>query len=319
MSDENQVVILLNSLLETYREVKVAIKYGRDSLTMNIVLDALKTRNLEIKKEHKDRELLVAKGRIDKMSWKGKEKSSTRKSKGEGRKCFFCHKEGHFKKHWLLNKSKEASNSKHVVEASLASVTNGRVLLDDNGICDVKETELVQIATHDRMIKKLTNVSYQGFSGQTEGNLDEWSVCVGMYCSFSDNIKAKPLTLKKAIVSDLKKQWKDAMEAELFSLQKNQTWSLVPKPPIRKLIQIKWIDIIKLGGESKLSVRPREQVQRCSSNVFGGSLGRGLVAGLAVVLSCQRTMGFLGFAVSCLTRESRVRGGSFLVGFGSRY
>ncbi|TYK05711.1 Retrovirus-related Pol polyprotein from transposon TNT 1-94 [Cucumis melo var. makuwa] len=76
MSDENQVVILLNSLPETYREVKAAIKYGQDSLTMNIVLDALKTRNLEIKKEHKDGELLMARGRSEKMTLKGKEKSS---------------------------------------------------------------------------------------------------------------------------------------------------------------------------------------------------------------------------------------------------
>ncbi|KAA0054895.1 Retrovirus-related Pol polyprotein from transposon TNT 1-94 [Cucumis melo var. makuwa] len=87
MSNENQAVILLNSLLsETYQEVKAAIKYGRDSLTMNIVLDAVKTRNLEIKKEHKDGELLMARGRSDKKSWKGKEKSFMMNSKGETRK-----------------------------------------------------------------------------------------------------------------------------------------------------------------------------------------------------------------------------------------
>ena len=51
MSDANQAVILLNSLPETYREVKTAIKYGQNSLTINVVLVALKTRNLEIKKE----------------------------------------------------------------------------------------------------------------------------------------------------------------------------------------------------------------------------------------------------------------------------
>ncbi|KAA0066632.1 retrovirus-related Pol polyprotein from transposon TNT 1-94 [Cucumis melo var. makuwa] len=70
ISDENQAVILLNSSPETYREVKAAIKYGRDSLTMSIVLDALKTRNLEIKKECKDDELLMARERSEKKSWK---------------------------------------------------------------------------------------------------------------------------------------------------------------------------------------------------------------------------------------------------------
>ncbi|TYK09561.1 Retrovirus-related Pol polyprotein from transposon TNT 1-94 [Cucumis melo var. makuwa] len=112
MSNENQVVIRLNSLRGTHREVKAAIKYSRHSLTMSIVLDALKTRNLKIKKEHKDRELHMAIGRSDKKRLKGKEKSSEMNSKGKARKCFLYHK-GHFKKHCPLNKSKEASSSKH--------------------------------------------------------------------------------------------------------------------------------------------------------------------------------------------------------------
>ncbi|KAA0036195.1 retrotransposon protein, putative, unclassified [Cucumis melo var. makuwa] len=71
-------------------------------------------------------------------------------------------------------------------------------------------------------------------------------------CMFIDypqgvKVEVKPLTLKDAIVSDSKKQWKDALEAELFSLQKNQTWSLVSKNPNKKLIQSKWIYKIKPG------------------------------------------------------------------------
>ncbi|XP_038902392.1 uncharacterized protein LOC120089034 [Benincasa hispida] len=50
-----------------------------------------------------------------------------------------------------------------------------------------------------------------------------------------DSIEGKPLTFEEAIVSDSKEQWKDVMEAELFSLQKNQTWS--PRLPNQKLIQ----------------------------------------------------------------------------------
>ncbi|TYK04234.1 Retrovirus-related Pol polyprotein from transposon TNT 1-94 [Cucumis melo var. makuwa] len=76
MSDENQVVILLNSLPETYREVKATIKYGQDSLTMSIVLDALKTRNLEIKKERKDGELLMAREEVTKRAGKAKRRVS---------------------------------------------------------------------------------------------------------------------------------------------------------------------------------------------------------------------------------------------------
>ena len=68
---------------------------------MYIVLDTLKARNLEIKKECKDGELLMARKRRDKRGWKDKEKSFRMKSTEEARKCFLCHKEKHFKKHAL--------------------------------------------------------------------------------------------------------------------------------------------------------------------------------------------------------------------------
>ncbi|KAA0037675.1 Retrovirus-related Pol polyprotein from transposon TNT 1-94 [Cucumis melo var. makuwa] len=296
MSDENQAIILLNSLPETYREVKAAIKYGRDSLTMSIVLDALKTRNLKIKKERKDGELLMARGRSDKKNWKGKEKSSRMNSNEEARKCFLCHKEGHFNKNCPLNKSREASTSEANVtdEYNSTKITDGydsvetgyesaEVLMMshtdiqdawimdsgcDNGTCEVKGTGSVLIATHDRMIRMLTN-----------GNIEEWSVCVGAVSvsgKGSDiSTDQSPLVSQieaieqsefvgvqsqhertlidegvcsDSIASDLKKQRKDAMEAKLFILRKNQTWSLVIKPPIQKLIQPKWF---KQGGDNK--------------------------------------------------------------------
>ncbi|KAA0064002.1 hypothetical protein E6C27_scaffold117G00070 [Cucumis melo var. makuwa] len=72
--------------------------------------------------------------------------------------------------------------------------------------------------------------SDKGSDSQQERTLIDERVCI-------DNI-----------ASDLKKQWKDAIEAELFILRKNQTWSLVTKLPIQKLIQRKWF---KRGGDSK--------------------------------------------------------------------
>ena len=35
LSDENEAIILLNSLLDSFRDVKVAIKYGRSSLSLS--------------------------------------------------------------------------------------------------------------------------------------------------------------------------------------------------------------------------------------------------------------------------------------------
>ncbi|KAA0066339.1 retrovirus-related Pol polyprotein from transposon TNT 1-94 [Cucumis melo var. makuwa] len=77
--------------------------------------------------------------------------------------------------------------------------------------------------------------------------------------SDANSIKVEPFTFEEAIVYDSQKQWKDAMEVELFSLQNNQTWSLVPKPYNQKLIQSQWIYKIKLdtGGNSKPRYKAR--------------------------------------------------------------
>lgn len=55
----------MNSLPDSYNEAKTTIKYGRDNLNMDIVLSALRSKDLEIKK-HKGKatdQALVARGR----------------------------------------------------------------------------------------------------------------------------------------------------------------------------------------------------------------------------------------------------------------
>ena len=98
ISDENQAIILLNSLPDFFKEVMAAIKYGKDNLLLDDVLGALRSRDLEIKFEKRDSnngENLMARGRLDKKdgrNYRGKSKS---KSRLKGKlKCFLCHKEG---------------------------------------------------------------------------------------------------------------------------------------------------------------------------------------------------------------------------------
>ena len=48
--DENQAIILLNSLLDSFKDMKTAIKYRSESLSLENVLVALRSRDLETKK-----------------------------------------------------------------------------------------------------------------------------------------------------------------------------------------------------------------------------------------------------------------------------
>ncbi|TXG53987.1 hypothetical protein EZV62_019243 [Acer yangbiense] len=64
LSDENEAIILLNSLPESFKDVKAAIKYDRSSLSLEECISALKSKDLELKIERKDGgENLFARGK----------------------------------------------------------------------------------------------------------------------------------------------------------------------------------------------------------------------------------------------------------------
>ncbi|TXG65881.1 hypothetical protein EZV62_007156 [Acer yangbiense] len=54
LSDKNKEIILLNSLPDSFKDVKAAIKYGRSSLSLEECISALKSKHLELKIEKKD-------------------------------------------------------------------------------------------------------------------------------------------------------------------------------------------------------------------------------------------------------------------------
>lgn len=61
IKDQDQAVILLNSLPDSYKDVKAAIKYGRDAMTVDKIIDSLRMRDLELKLEKKEPEALFVK------------------------------------------------------------------------------------------------------------------------------------------------------------------------------------------------------------------------------------------------------------------
>lgn len=65
----------------------------------------------------------------------------------------------------------------------------------------------------------------------------------------------EPLTFNDAMQSKDSSNWKQAMQEEMDSLIKNQTWELVDKPKNQKLLGCKWI--FKLKQNTSDSNSPR--------------------------------------------------------------
>ena len=52
---------------------------------------------------------------------------------------------------------------------------------------------------------------------------------------------AEPGTMEEAMTSEQAAQWKAAADAEIQSLEDNETWDLVKLPPGRKPVGWKWV------------------------------------------------------------------------------
>ena len=61
----------------------------------------------------------------------------------------------------------------------------------------------------------------------------------------------EPLSYKEAMCCGDKLKWYAAMQDEITSLKKNNTWILVEKPPNKKLVGSKWIFKLKAGASKK--------------------------------------------------------------------
>lgn len=70
----------------------------------------------------------------------------------------------------------------------------------------------------------------------------------------------EPSTYKEAITCENSSKWLVAMEEEMLSLHKNETWELVPKPPKKKIVSCKWVYKFKEGT-------PGVEEPRCKARV----------------------------------------------------
>lgn len=62
----------------------------------------------------------------------------------------------------------------------------------------------------------------------------------------------EPNTYKKAMISEHAPQWDAATKSEYSSHMTNGTWVLVPPPPGRKILQNRWVFVVKYKGDGSI-------------------------------------------------------------------
>ncbi|KAH9679839.1 hypothetical protein KPL71_026297 [Citrus sinensis] len=131
LEDEDRALILLSSLPDSYEHFVDTLLYGRQTLTLKDVKNALESKDLKKRADGKDqitRDGLVAKVKIEKKIYKDKknkiQKEKTDKMKKK-RKCYFCQKEGHYIKDCFEKKKLEKLQKESSGKADIASVDEG--------------------------------------------------------------------------------------------------------------------------------------------------------------------------------------------------
>lgn len=123
IEDEDKAIILLNP--KSYSTFVETLKYARDSLSLNDVQKALRSKEVDSLNENQTQssgENLMVRGRpetrSDKRNPRSRSRSKSKNKYTEG-KCFHCHKEGHFRRD-CPERKKSKENLKSNGELSLA-------------------------------------------------------------------------------------------------------------------------------------------------------------------------------------------------------
>ena len=100
--DEDKALVLLYSLPKSYEHMVDILQHGREEITLEEVVGALKSKEHKRKIEKDGTSgdgLVMASGRSDKKDTKGKKKGRSKSRDWKKTfKCYTCHEEGHMKK-----------------------------------------------------------------------------------------------------------------------------------------------------------------------------------------------------------------------------
>ena len=80
------------------------------------------------------------------------------------------------------------------------------------------------------------------------------------------SIVSIPISVQEALADP---RWKDAMNEEMKSLQKNETWELVDRPPGKKLVGCRWVYIVKHKADGTIEHFKARLVAKGYTQTYG--------------------------------------------------
>ncbi|XP_010532694.1 PREDICTED: endo-1,3;1,4-beta-D-glucanase-like [Tarenaya hassleriana] len=124
VAKEDQVLILLNSLPDQYDQLKDTLRYNRrETITLDEITSVAYSKELELaaKGTRATAEGLVVRGRSEKRNSTGNKSRKKSRSKSRSKsetECWFCGKEGHFKRDCRSRKKHFEEQAKEIGEAA---------------------------------------------------------------------------------------------------------------------------------------------------------------------------------------------------------
>lgn len=133
VTDEIQAIVFLNSLPMSYDQLKHTLKYGKDSLTLEEVCSAARSKQREVKelsKTEKGSSTVLYTEDRGRNSWIDSRGGDRNRSKSKGRKvvCWYCKKEGHVKKDCYARKRSVESEDDGEAAVVIEDLKTGNAL-----------------------------------------------------------------------------------------------------------------------------------------------------------------------------------------------
>ncbi|KAH9659559.1 ribosome biogenesis protein bms1 [Citrus sinensis] len=108
-------------------------------------------------------------------------------------------------------------------------------------------------------------------------------------------VEDEPKSYKEAIQNSYKNEWKKAIDEEISSLQKNNTWELVKRPGNRRIVGCKWIFRVKDG---LTTTEPRRFKARLVTKGYTQRAGVDFKEDFSPVVSLQHVVALSKYTVA---------------------